>query len=169
MLSKRINARRANTITRRSRGTAAVELACGSVFIMVLLMMAMDITIMMLGYQLNDRACRAATRSAAQQSSSNKAIAAVNAALRVHKGDGFFVTSPKLSTQPNSLVYNDFNGDPYAGNPTVSVCTEVTVKVPAPIIFFGERFGSTSSGVATEWIFRKKYTYPILDVNLVLP
>jgi Flp pilus assembly protein TadG len=136
---------------------------------MVLLMVAMDITIMMLGYQLNDRACRAATRSAAQQSSSAKALAAVNAALLVHRGDGIVISSPKLSTQPGSLVYNDFNGNPYSGNPTVSVCTEVTVKVPAPVIFFNQQFGCDSAGVKTVWTFRKRYTYPILDVNLVLP
>lgn len=153
----------------RRSGTACVELACGSVFIMVLFMVAIDITIMMLGYQLNDRACRAATRSAAQQSSASKAFAAVNAALAVHKGDGFIVSSPKLSTQPNALVYNDFNGDPYAGNPTVSVCTEVTVRVPAPVVFFDQRFGKNSAGVANVWTFRRRYTYPILDVTLVLP
>ena len=136
---------------------------------MVLLMMAIDITIMMLGYQLNDRACRAATRAAAQQSSAAKALAAVNAALSVHKGDGFVVTSPKLSTQPNALVYNDFNGNPYGGNPTVSVCTEVTVRVPAPVVFFGQSFGASSTGIANTWMFRRQYTYPILDVNLVLP
>lgn len=153
----------------RRSGTASVELTCGSVFIMVLLMVAIDITIMMLGYQLNDRACRAATRAAAQQSSASKAFAAVGAALSVHKGDGFVVTSPKLSTQPNALVYNDFNGNPYGGNPTVSVCTEVTVKVPVPVVFFDQSFGKSASGVANAWTFRRKYTYPILDVNLVLP
>jgi len=136
---------------------------------MALLMVAIDITIMILGYQLNDRACRAATRSAAQQSSSQKATSAINAALRLHKGDGFLVSSPKLSTQTGALVYNDFGGDPYAGNPTVSVCTEVTVKVPVPIVFLNQKFGLSGTGVANVWTFRKRYTYPIIDVNLVLP
>lgn len=136
---------------------------------MVLLMVAIDITIMILGYQLNDRACRAATRSAAQQPSAARAIAAANAALLLHKGDGVFVVSPRISQLPNAVVYNDFGGNPHAGNPTVSVCTEVVVRVPVPILFFGQRFGADATGLANVWTFRKRYTYPILDVNLVLP
>lgn len=153
----------------REKGTAAVELACGSVFIMMLLMVAIDITVMMLGYQLNDRACRAATRSAAQQSSREKAHAAVLAALSLYKGDGFLVESPKLSAESGALLYSDFGGTPNSGNPTVSVCTEVLVKVPVPVVFFGQSFGRDTSGVAKNWTFQKRYTYPILDVNLVLP
>jgi len=153
----------------RKRGTAIVELSCGSIFIMILLMVAIDITLMMLGYQLNDRACRAATRVAAQQSSQAKALSAINATLAMYKGDGYLVSSPKLSTEGTALVYNDFGGVPNSGNPTVSVSTEVLVKVPCPVIFCGQRFGIDGSGVTSSWTFRKRYTYPILDVNLVLP
>lgn len=153
----------------RNQGTAIVELACGSIFIMILLMVAIDITLMMLGYQLNDRACRAATRAAAQQSSLVKATSAINATLAMYKGDGYLVDSPKLATTPGSLVYSDFGGAPNSGNPTVSVCTEVLVKVPCPVIFCGQRFGVDAAGLTSSWTFRKRYTYPILDVNLVLP
>ncbi len=152
----------------REKGLALAELACGSIFIMVLLMVAIDITLMMLGFQLNDRACRAATRAAAQQSTRTKALAAVNAALSMYRGDGVFVGTPILSPATNALIYTDFGGTPNSGNPTVSVCTEVTVKVPVPLVFFGQSFGMTPPTFSTSWTFQKRYTYPILDVALVL-
>lgn len=156
--------------SRRRRGFAAIEVACGSVFLCALFMVALNITLMILGYQLNDRACRAACRAAAQNATLAKSKGAAMAALQLHRGDGLIVSDPKLVADPSGFVYNDFNGNPYGGNPTVSVTTEVRVWVPAPVLFFGQYFGtSDGSMVSNNWTFRKRYTYPIIDFPLVLP
>ena len=60
-------------------GTMAIELTGGSLFLIVLSLLFVDVSVMMLGFQVNDRACRDACRAAAQQSSSSQAIAAAKA------------------------------------------------------------------------------------------
>lgn len=154
---------------RRARGMAAVELACGSVFLLVLTLLAIDITILMLGYELNDRACRDACRAAAQQSTQAAAQNAAMTILKTHKADGNYVTDPVMLTGPGDFQYEDFGGDPTAGNPTVTVTTECQVKTPVPLTFVGSVFGQDASGNNMAWTFRKRYTFPIVTFNLVLP
>jgi len=148
---------------------AAVELACGSVFLLVLTLLAIDITILMLGYELNDRACRDACRAAAQQASPQAAQVAATTILKTHKADGNYVTDPILLLGPGDFQYQDFGGNPTAGNPTVTVTTECKVKTPVPLTFVGSAFGQDAQGDNMSWTFRKRYTFPIVTFNLVLP
>lgn len=151
------------------RGSVSIELACGSLVMVALLLVAVDVTVMMIGFSLNDRACRDACRSAAQQDTSAKAQVAANAALAQHKGDGYWVSNPLLKTGGTDFVYQDFGGDPFAGNPTVTCTTECTVRFPVPVDFFGNTFGKGSDGLRGTMTFRKRYTFPIVRFNLVLP
>lgn len=153
----------------RQRGLAAVEIACGSLFMCVLLLLAIDVSVLMLGYEVNDKACRDACRAAAQQSSSAEAINAAQAILKTHQTDGSFVTQPVLVTGSNNFQYQDFGGNPLAGNPTVTVTTECRVKTPVPLVFVGSNFGHDGSWVNDYWTFRKKYTFPIVTFSLQLP
>lgn len=154
---------------RKSSGMAAVELACGSLFLLVLTLLAIDITILMLGYELNDRACRDACRAAAQQSTPTAAQNAANTILKTHKADGNYVSDPTLVLGAGNFTYQDFGGNPTAGNPTVTVTTECKVKTPVPLTFVGSVFGQDASGNNVAWTFRKRYTFPIVTFNLVLP
>ncbi len=155
--------------TRVRKGMAAVEVACGSFFLLVLTLMAIDVTILMLGYEMNDRAARDACRAAAQQSNLVAAQNAARTILKTHKGDGYFITDPNLLVSAGDFVYQDFGGNPTAGNPTVTVTTEVHVKTPVPLSFAGNNFGHDGSWVNDSWTFRKRYTFPIVAFNLVLP
>lgn len=154
---------RDNYKRRKSIGTMAIELTGGSLFLIVLSLLFVDVSVMMLGFQVNDRACRDACRAAAQQSSSSQAIAAAKASLNMHKADGNFVTNPTLLTDPANFVYQDFGGNPTAGNPTVTVTSECKVKLPVPLVFCGQ--GLDNSG---NYTFRKRYTFPIVAFNLQL-
>jgi len=154
---------------RNRRGTAAIEIACGSLFLMVLTLLALDISILMLGFEMNDRACRDACRAAAQQSSPQAAQNVAAAILKNHKTDGNFLSQPQLLTGPGQFIYQDFGGNPTAGNPTVTVTTEMKVKTPVPLVFVGSTFGHDGDWVSDQWTFQKKYTFPIVTFNLVLP
>lgn len=155
--------------TSRRAGSAAVELACGSFVLIALTLVAIDVTVMMIGFSLNDRACRDACRSAAQQDTPTKAQNAASASLKQHPGDGYWVTTPLLKTSGADFVYQDFGGDPAAGNPTVTCTTECTVRFPVPVSFAGNSFGADAQGLRGTMVFRKRYTFPIVRFNLVLP
>ncbi|MBZ0187974.1 MAG: hypothetical protein K8F91_17130, partial [Candidatus Obscuribacterales bacterium] len=89
--------------------------------------------------------------------------------LKNHKTDGNYLTQPQLLTGPGQFQYQDFGGDPTAGNPTVTVTTEMLVKTPVPLVFVGSMFGHNGDWVSDQWTFQKKYTFPIVSFNLVLP
>lgn len=148
---------------RNNRGSAAIELAGGSLFLIVLTLLAVDISVLMLGFQVNDRACRDACRAAAQQSSVDMAKAAAVASLKLHKVDGQFVTPPTLVTDSANFVYQDFNGNPMAGNPTVTVTSQCRIKLPVPLLFCGQTFDDNGG-----FTFKKRYTFPIVAFNLKL-
>lgn len=142
-----------------------MELACGAMLMAVLLMVAVNLSIMYLGYQLNDHACREACRAAAQQRSSERALEAASRSLMIQQSDGYFVSRPELATGEGDFVYHDFAGDPFAGNPFVTVTTTVSVRTPVPVLFLGD----SQAMVMDHWTFRRRYTFPIVDFNLVLP
>lgn len=155
--------------SRGKRGTGVIELACGSCFLIALVLLALDVSVMMLGFNLNDRACRDACRAAAQQQTAEAAQQAAQAVLKTHAVDGYYVTQPLLQTGGTNFVYQDFGGNPTLGNPTVTVTTQCTVRFPVPVSFFGQSFGSDGAGGAGTMTFRKTYTFPIVTFNLVLP
>ncbi|MBN8659122.1 MAG: hypothetical protein J0M35_02085 [Candidatus Obscuribacter phosphatis] len=153
---------------RKKRATILLELSCGVLFLMALFMMAVDISLMMLAYQLNEKCCKEACRAAAQQKTSTAAMQAATTALAIHQGDGVYISSPRLATIPGAFEYQDFGGDPLVGHPYVAVTTEITVKLPVPVIFIGNDLGKGGIGMSDTWVFRKRYSYPIVDLNLTL-
>lgn len=147
--------------SRRRSGAILLELAIGALFLMTLLAMTTDISLMMVAYHVNERTCKEACRAAAQQRTASGALAAAGTAIAITRGDGNFVTDPILKTE--KFVYQDYGGDPSAGEPYVSVTTEVTVNLPIPVFYFGENL---SELLKSSWKFQKSYTYPIVDFNV---
>lgn len=151
---------------RKTSGISAIELACGFVFILVLTLIAVDITILLVGYDFNDRACRDACQAASKQSSSEAARAAADATLKSHKADGNYVTDPILLIGAGEFNYQNFAAS--AGNPTVTVTTECRVKTPVPLTLVSSLFSERGQSKDESWTFRKRYTLPIATYNAQL-
>jgi Flp pilus assembly protein TadG len=166
--------------TRCKSGLGSVELAITCVFLTILTLLAVDLCVLMLGNQVLDRAARDACRAAAAQSSLANAINAANAALALHKTDGYFVSQPKLTaTTVPDFFYQDYSGTPagktipagfpnagsVAGNATVTVTSTVDVRLPASLAVFGVKLqgGDLVNG---HMKFLRTYTFPIVRTNL---
>ncbi len=122
--------------------------------------LAMNMILLNFAMCLNDAVCRDAARAAAQTSNKAAAILAAQTQLKLHATDGVFVSQPVLaSTADPDFVYNDYGGNPPAGQSSyVTVTTSVTVKVPAPIVFFGAKFYAKNGTL----IMQRRYTFPII-------
>lgn len=131
----------------RATGRAAMELTGGSIFLVVLLVTIFDVSLIMFGVQVNDRACREACQAAARQTTSEKAMAAARETLALQKLNNQFVENPTLLFDPVNFLYQD-------GNATVTVTSQCKVKLPVPLICFG---AEAEGGIT----FRKRYTLPI--------
>lgn len=153
----------AKTKQRKTNGMSAIELACGLVFLIVLLLIAVDITILLSGYDFNDRACRDACQAAAKQSSSESAQAAASATLKDHKAYGNYVTDPVLLIGAGEFSYQNFGA--ISGNPTVTVTTECKVTTPVPLTLLSSLFSEKTGSKDASWTFRKRYTLPIATYN----
>lgn len=139
------------------------EIAACSLFIVVLALLGLDICLAIFGASMNDRACRDAARAAAQANDSVKAYQLAQAALKSHNTDGFFVTQPVMTAGPGDFIYQDYGGSPPPDQtPFVTVTTQCTVRVPAPIFFFGAEF--LKNGTAQ---FRQRYTFPVVKSKLL--
>ncbi|MGH9551476.1 MAG: hypothetical protein ACRD3W_18970 [Terriglobales bacterium] len=146
----------------RKRGVGCLEVAVASFLMVVLSALGVDVTLMVMACSINDVACRDAARAAAQRNTSAQALKAAQAELSVHSTDGKFISQPTLSsTSSPDFVYNDYSGNPPANRSSyVTVTTAITVKVPAPIFFFGIPFLKSGS-----LQFRRRYTFPIIKQN----
>ncbi len=146
-------------ITRGARGLACIEIGISAFLMIVLAAFGLDLTLIMIGMDLNDSACRNAARAAAQQSTAAKALQAAQAEMPVHDTGGNWITRPVLKSTANpDFVYNDFSGHPPVNvSPYVTVTTLVSIKCPAPIFFFGAPF--LQGGVVN---FARRYTFPII-------
>ncbi|MDZ4834748.1 MAG: hypothetical protein SGJ27_13305 [Candidatus Melainabacteria bacterium] len=148
--------------TRRAPGACCLEITITAFLMCVFSVVGLDTTLIILGMSLNDAACRDAARAAAKQSSADKAIQAAQSQLRVHCADGYWITQPVLeSCSAPNFVFNDFgNHPPPNTSPYVTVTTTITIKCPAPIVFFGADF--VKDGAIT---YSRRYTYPIIKVK----
>jgi Flp pilus assembly protein TadG len=152
---------------RSRQGYGIIELAAGSLFLVVMAILSLDLVVLMIADSILDRATRDATRSAAGRSSASSAQSAAKTALLSHKTDGYIVSQPKLAgTSAPYFVYQDYGGDPFTGNPYVTVTAKCTVRLPAPIICCGAVFNTTGSGGPGTIDFSKSYTFPIVNFNL---
>jgi hypothetical protein len=144
---------------RSSKGASFAELAVSSFLVIILCGFACDICLLIFGCSVNDRACRDATRAAAQAADSAKAWQLADGSVKNHKTDGVMISPVKLIT----VNYNDYGGNPPAGEcPYVSVWTQVQVKLPVPLYFFGASF-------ANDMTYTQCYTSPIVRTRYVLP
>ncbi len=147
---------------RQLHGHALIELALIIVLMVVMSMLGANIGIVALATSINDSACRDAARAAAQASNSAVALGLAQAAIRAHGADGYYVTQPTINT--GAFVYQDYAGNPPPNtSPYVSVTTSSTVRIPAPIMFWGAKFGS--NGTIS---FSRSYVFPIVKSQLYL-
>lgn len=144
---------------RNSSGFSFIEVAISSFLVMILAVIAINISILVFACAVNDKACRDAVRAAAQQPNAAKAQNFAIASIKNHKTDGFFISQIQLT----NFNYNDFNGAPPPGQcPLVQVTTSVDVTLPAPLIFFG-------TSLTNKMKFSQIYTSPIIKTKVVMP
>lgn len=144
-------------------GHTLIELSMLSVLFVVMSVLCLDMGYLIMGSQMNDRACRDAARAAADADNYATALQLAQAAVVPHRGDGYFVTNPTVDS--SQFLYQDFGGDPPPNtSPFVRVTTNCNIRLPAPIFFLNSSFGS--SGAMT---FSKTYIFPIVKTQLYLP
>lgn len=144
---------------RNSVGFSFIEVAISSFLVIILAVIAINISILVFACAVNDKACRDAVRAAAQQPNAAKAQNFALASIKNHKTDGFFISQIQLT----NFNYNDFGGAPPPGQcPLVQVTTSVDVTLPAPLIFFG-------ASLTNKMKFSQIYTSPIIKTKVVMP
>ena len=147
---------------RNLKGHNIIELAMLSVLFTVVAVFALDVGFVITGSQMNDAACRDAARAAAQGNDYVTAMSLARAALSSHRSDGYFVTQPTLDT--TTFQYEDFAGSPPPDtSPFVTVTTTTNVRIPAPVLFMGAKFGTNGT-----LAFSKTFTFPIVKTKLYL-
>lgn len=144
---------------RTHRGSLLVELACGSVFLLIFVLISVYMSILICGAYFNDRSCRDAARAAAQGEDLAQATRMARAVLQGHAPGGGFVAAPVLQTP---IIYQDFGGaPPLQTSPYVQVTTRTAVSIPfAPLQMFG------ATGFADRTLsFSQTYTFPIVRLK----
>ncbi len=166
-----LNSHRASTDSEQSEhsidqhriGQTMIELASIMVCMVPLMLLALDISLLTLAAAVNDHACRDAARAAAQTKDYTAGLSAARAIVSSYPSNSFILTKPTVLT--NSFVYEDFGGNPPDNeSPYVSVTTEMKVKIPAPIFFFGAKF--SKDGYLK---LNRSYLFPIVKCELNLP
>jgi hypothetical protein len=132
------------------------------VLFVIIALLCMDVGYIIMGSEMNDRACRDAARAAAEADNPLTALKLAQTAVVPHRGDGTYVGIPTVDS--SAFTYQDFSGNPPANtSPYVSVTTHCNVHIPAPIFFLGSGFGSSGS-----MTFTKTYVFPIVKTQLYL-
>lgn len=143
-------------------GSTLIELSMLSVLFVVMAVLSLDVGYVLMGSEMNDRACRDAARAAAQGDSYATALQLAQVAVVAHAGDGVFVSNPTVDS--GAFSYQDFGGNPPPNtSPFVSVTTNTNIKIPAPIFFLGSAFGENGT-----MRFTKTYVFPIVKTQLYL-
>ena len=167
---------------RKNKGSALAEVAAGSVLVVIFVLLVVDAVVLIYASFMNDTACRDAARAAskasptglatttAQQSANSlqAAIQAANASLYAHQINNPIVSNPVLYPI-NTINYQDFNQNTTAPTsppgfvPYVSVTTKVNVKLPMPVVFFGQTM--LQGGSNNTMTFYRTYTFPIANFS----
>lgn len=146
----------------RTGGHVLIEVSMLAVLFVVMGALSVDACYMIMGSEVNDRACRDAARAAASADNYITSLQFARTAVIPHAGDGTYVGSPQV--EASSFVYEDFAGNPPPEtSPYVSVTTKCIIRVPAPIFFLGSAFLSSGS-----MQFTKTYVFPIVKTQLYL-
>lgn len=144
-------------------GQTMVELASIIACMVPLILLALNISLLTLAAAVNDHACRDAARAAAQTKDYNAALSAAQAIVSSYPSNSFIVSKPAVIT--NNFIYEDYGGNPPDNeSPYVSVTTEIKLKIPAPILFFGAKF--SKDGYLK---LSRSYFFPIVKSELNLP
>jgi Flp pilus assembly protein TadG len=161
--SELLSERRNRKLFPGSRGHTLIELSMLSILFVVMGVLCLDVGYLIMGSELNDRACRDAARAAAAADNYTTSLQLARAAVVPHAGDGYFVSAPQVDT--TAFTYQDFSGNPPTNiSPYVRVTTHCNIRVPAPIFFLGTSF--LSSGTMQ---FTRTYVFPIVKTQLYLP
>lgn len=143
---------------RNSHGTMLIDLVFTTMLVSALGAIGANAAVIILACNVNDAACRDAARAAAQTTSAAQALMAAQTQLTIHSTGSSFVTQPELSSSSSpDFIYNDYGGSPPPDTSSyVAVTTTVNISIPAPIMYFGTRFGSGPI------LYRKRYVFPIV-------
>lgn len=140
-----------------------MEVAVSAVALTVMTVFCLDACIVVLGFMFNDAACRDAARAASQASTATAALSIAQTTASSHKGDGYFWTTPAVTA--SDVVFEDYNGVITATNvPYVTVTTNCSIKMPAPILFLGANLKPDGTFQST-----CHYTFPLTNVTLTIP
>lgn len=144
-------------------GLGCAELASSCLILMVVAFLCLNISVAILASCNNERACRDAARAAAQADNFTDAIKMAQTAVAAYPGDGYFISTPVVEV-PQSH-YEDYYGESPTPDqlPYVCITTKMTVRFPAPIIFFSAKMGN--DGTMT---FYRQCTFPIVKTKLYL-
>lgn len=145
--------------SRSNRGSTAIELGAAALIMISLVAFGLNICIAMIGYTMNDRACRDAARSAAQAATTTEATTRASRILASYRGSSPLFKQLRLS----QVTYTDFGGTPPDGvAPFVTVTTVAESDVPCAVNVFGKNvFGDKMQ-------FRRSYTFPIVKLTVPL-
>ncbi|CAN5540069.1 hypothetical protein BH10CYA1_BH10CYA1_18440 [soil metagenome] len=165
--SRKMLPMRKHLTPRRELGASAIELSVGAFLFATISAISVDLALCVIANGVNNQACRDAARAAGMALPAD-ARKAANYALNVHQRvDGNFIKSLKIT----KFLYNGTGAfgtadvqDP-TNQPMVSVCSEISVSVPAPAFLIGSKF-TTENGNFT---FSSGYLYPILNADITLP
>ncbi len=135
--AQQVNGRRArkhaSRCVRREKAQSLVETMVAFFILIPIGLIGIDLTVLFSSTQQNEQLAEQATRAAASQGSQDAARLAAQGAL-----DRF--TPSGITT---SVTLQDLKYDLTAG--TVSVSTEMTVKLPVPFPYFSQAIVSASS------------------------
>lgn len=145
-------------LARNARGSLMAELMCTIPLMSAVGLFMLNTGAFFYGACINDTACRAAARAAANCSSQEEAVQAAQEAIRTYQSSSSLYT---VSIPPNSVTYQTFSipgkGPDLDKGPFVKVTIRTQVKAVVPIDFHG----ATSP---EEVKFEQSYTYPILNL-----
>lgn len=118
-----------HTSYRRSTGgTSLIETLCGAMFMIPIMLFAVDLSAIVLANEANDHLAKDAARSAANQLDKSKAKTAADTTVKNFRKSGL-VTNIDL----DGFDYEDKTGG------EVTVTTKMTVTLPAPFPGFTNR------------------------------
>lgn len=148
-------------LPRAARGSSFIEIAASVFLVVIVAALGVDVVLLIFGASVNDSACRDAARAAAQASDYGKSLSLAKASVNNHRTDGYMISQPVIT----NFDYHDYlpGTPPPNETPYVLVATRVTVRLPAPLFFFGAQF---TNGTMQ---FIQSYAYPIIKTKILLP
>ncbi len=151
-------------LSKSPSGLSTVELVCSVMLLVPIALFAVNIGFLGMTSFVNDAACREAARVAAQQTSLQTAFGAAKSVVKCYPiACGLFGSQEVTNVAYN--FFKDKDGIPIKITdiastnlkqiPTVAVTTQVSVRLPAPMLLI-------DGGVRSSTVLRKRYTFPVL-------